>query len=267
LAAAETGYTFAEEINRNIVIWMSYSGTMIFDAAAIVPISGINTYFDPAKTVRLETPSIERARGWYDNTYKEYNLTLPSASEATNCNVWLTYDLVRKRWFEKEPGASEIPQAAWPVIDTDGKQYIYAGINDGNVMRLESGATWADDSATAMSPVIETGDFFPSNDMWNITSIRRVKTAVKKITEASKNLAITWYKDTESSGVSLTVHDLDAGDPISKSTQAAPSATPLTGWCHRLKFELSAGFASETQFRPIGWGYQYIIERNDEVDV
>jgi len=265
IAAAEV--VFADGITRRVVIWMSYAGPMMFDGAAIMPIPGINKYFDPAKTARLETASIKRCRGWFDATYREYNLVIPSASGATNCTVWVFYDLVRKRWSEKKPGASEIPQAAWPVIDTDGKQYIYAGINDGNMMRLENGATWADDSATAMSPVIETGDFFPSGDLWHITTIRRVKTIVKKITEASKNLTTTHYKDTEATGTSLTAHNLDAGDPISKFTQAAPSGTPLFGWAHRFKFELSAGFVTETQFHPIGFGYQYLIERDDEYDI
>lgn len=267
LDAAEMGYTFAEEINRNSVAWMSFIGPMIFDGAAIVPITGVQTYFDPGKTARLQTDVIERARGWTDNTYKEYNLVIPSASGATNCNVWIVYDLVRKRWFEKEPGASEIPQAAWHVYDTDGIEYIYSGIDDGNVMRLENGATWADTSATAMSPVIETGDLFPSGDFWDITTIRRIKTVVKKISEASKNLAIAWSKDAETGTTSLTVHDLDAGDPVSKFTQNAPSGTPLRGWSHRLKFSLSAGFATETLFRPIGWGIQFFIEHDDIRDV
>jgi len=267
LAAAETGYTFAEEINRNIVAWTSYAGPMIFDGAAIVPIPGIKSYFDPAKTTRLETDLVERCRGWCDNTYKEYNLVMPSVNGASHCDLWLAYDLVRKRWFEKEPGVSEIPQAAWPVYDTDGVQYIYAGINDGHLMRLENGATWADISATSMSPVIETGDFFPSGDIWDITTIRRVKTVVKKITEANKNLTITWYKDSEASGTALgTAHDLDGGDPISKLTQGAASATPLRGWSHRFNFTPTA-FATETQFHPVGWGYQYHIEHDDTRDV
>jgi hypothetical protein len=174
LAAAETGYTFAEQINRNIVIWMSYAGPMLFDGASVVPILGVKKYFDPAKTARVQTSVIERCRGWYDAMYREYNLVIPSASGATDCNTWIAYDLVRKRWFEKEPGASEIPQAAWPVYDTDGVQYIYAGINDGNVVRLENGATWADDSATPMAPVIETGDFFPSGDVRQKTRLRSI---------------------------------------------------------------------------------------------
>ena len=265
LAAAETGYTFAEEINRNIVMWMAYAGVMIFDGAAIVPVPGIKTYFDPAKTARLETDLIERCRGWHDNTYKEYNLVIPSATGATDCNVWLFYDLVRKRWSEKEPGASEIPQAAWPVYDTDGVQYIYAGTDDGHIMRLEHGPKWADDSDTDMTCIIETGDFFPSGDIWDITSIRRVKTAIKKISESAKNLAITWYKDTEASGTSLTAHDLDAGDVITKFTQAAPSATPLRGWTHRFLFSVTT--VTTSQLRPIGFGYQYFVERDDERDV
>ena len=259
LDTAETGYTYAEEVNRNIAIWTSYVGPMIFDASAIIPVPGINLYFDPAKSTRIQTSIIERCRGTVDNTYKEYDLLIPSVSGATNCNIWIAYDLVRKRWFQKNPGASEVPQAIWPVFDTDGVQYLYGGINDGNVMRLESGATWADDSATAMLPVIETGDFFPSGDVWDKTRLRRLKVAVKKITESNKNLAITHYADTGTSGTSLTVLDLDSGDPVTRSTQGIN----LLGWAHRFKFELSSGFASETQLHPIAWAAQYFVEMED----
>lgn len=260
LAAAETGYTFAEEINRNIVAWMSYSGPMIFDGSAIVPIPGVKKYFDPAKTARLETASVERARGWYNNSYKEYNLVLPSASGATNCNVWIVYDLVRKRWFEKEPGSSEIPQAAWSVYDTDGTQYIYCGIDDGNVMRLENGALWSDDSATPMAPIIETGDFFPAGDVWLKTRLRRFKAAIKKISESDRNFAINHYADTGTSTTALTDVNSDAGNPITRETQACN----LLGWAHRFKFAIDTGFSSETQFQPIGWGFAFFVERDDE---
>lgn len=342
LAAAETGYTFAEEINRNIAIWVSYAGPMIFDGAAIVAIPGIKTYFDPAKTARVQTSVIERCRGWYDATYKEYDFVIPSASGATNCNVWIVYDLVRKRLFEKELGASEIPQAAWPVYDTDGVQYIYAGIDDGNVMRLENGALWSDDSATPMAPVIEPGDFFPSGDVWHKTRLRRLKVVAKKISEASKNLEIYHYPDSTphvtitgstdigfvdsdpdtitdggsgfvtagfkagmiihvSAGSTLNLNksftiatvaagtltlissdevvaeasqsakidsfkiltevDLDSGhEDVVRATQAVN----LFGWSHRFRFSLDSGFSTETQFQPVGYGFQFYVERTDE---
>ena len=196
LCTAETGYTFAEEINRNIAIWISYSGPMIFDGATIVPIQGIKKYFDPAKSTCVNFSIIEKCRGWFDATYKEYNLLIPSGSSATECNVWLMYDLVRKRWFEKIVGASEMPQCAFPVLDTDGVQYIYAGIDDGHVMRLENGNTWADANATPLIQVIETGDFFPTADIWEKARLRRFKMAVKTISEADKNIQIKHYIDT-----------------------------------------------------------------------
>ncbi len=256
LATAEMGYQLSKEIVRNVAIWLSYSGPMLFDGAVMVPIRGIEKYFDPADSDYISRSSIERARGWFDTTYDEYNLLIPTGSSTDN-NTWLVYDLKRQRWYEKVPAT--YPQAAWQVMDTDGFRYVYAGLDDGFVVRLEESTTW---NGAAIDYVWETGDFFPTGSMWDQTTMRYLKLISEVIAEDA-DIAVTHYTDTATTGSPLSVHALDSGsNRINRTTQAMNG----TGWTHRFKFSVSMGDgagAVEKALIPLGWGYQYYIERED----
>ncbi len=104
LATAELGYEVAQDAQRNVAIWLSYSGPILFDGAVIVPLKGIENYFDPANTECINYSYIDVSRGAYDQTNKEYNLAIPSGVNQTENNTWLVYDLVKKKWFEKDSG-------------------------------------------------------------------------------------------------------------------------------------------------------------------
>ena len=256
LATAEMGYKLTEEVVRNIAIWLSYSGPMLFDGAVMVPLRGIDKYFDPADSEYINRSSIERARGWFDTTYDEYNLLIPTGSSTDN-DKWFVYDLKRHKWYEKVPAT--YPQAAWQVMDTDGFRYVYGGLDNGFVMQLEDGTTW---DGTAIDYVWETGDFFPTGSMWDVTTMRYLKLLTEVIAEDA-DVAIVHYPDTASSGTSLSVHALDSGAyRINRTTQAMNE----TGWTHRFKFSASMGDgagAVEKALKPLGWGYQYYVERED----
>ena len=256
LATAEMGYKLSEDIIRNIAIWLSYSGPMLFDGAVMVPLRGIDKYFDPTDSDYINRSSVERARGWFDTTYDEYNLVIPTGSSTDN-DKWFVYDLKRLRWYEKVPAT--YPQAAWQVMDTDGFRYIYAGLDNGFVVRLEESTAW---NGTAIDYVWETGDFFPTGSMWDLTTMRYLKLLTEVIAEDA-DVAIVHYTDTASSGESLSVHALDSGAyRINRSTQAMNE----TGWTHRFKFSVSMGDgagAVEKALKPLGWGYQFYVERED----
>ena len=484
LVNADMGYNIAEDVKRQIIIGLSYSGPFIFDGAVIVPLKGIENYFDPAKAECINFDYIDVSRGAYDQTHKEYNLLIPSGANQALNNVWLVYDLVRKRWFEKDIGIGAddssstnhstkeagdayisvkeskfgtgssahavdgggddviywldhdnwdiaaiysieywvkhgdhygteshinqsenvdnrwyfehihgtglrfgmsgagitdwtmtgteitdtdwhhvllvrdtndwglyldgtqvaykdtpdtdtytatlrigtaygstndfygyhdeiriyagnpfsaspvvgltdtitvpvkphksdsntyllvhmdkgdekgIPSCLFPVTDTNGAKYLYAGTNEGYVMRNENGTVWREYHAASfvdryLSFVVETGDFFPADKSpWHKTRLKRLKLVAEDITEDA-DIYITHYADTSYLGTSLSVLALNGSS--NRLTRGTQNMNDL-GWSHRLKFAAETDSTAKGM-RPIGWGAQYIIEREDQ---
>ncbi|NIV10171.1 MAG: hypothetical protein GWN62_02340 [Aliifodinibius sp.] len=278
LDTAEIGFELAENVQRNVAIWISHSGPIMFDGAVISPLKGIDTYFDPNSDDCINFDYITNARGWVDSTYREYNLLIPTGNE-TDPNVWLVYDLTRKRWYKKDTGTSNMPICGFPVFSEEGNQYIYGGLTTGYMMRLENGTDW--DGANIQQRV-ETGDFWPTGNIWQQTLIRRLKIVTKKIVE-SATLEVLYYRDTDLEvGENVTFRDGDVvftdGDvawsspttitldiSLAGSTERlARDTEPLNklGWSHRFAFILETN-STTNGFRPIYWGIQYVYARDD----
>lgn len=281
LATAELGYEVAEDAQRNVAFWLSYSGPMMFDGAVMMPLKGVENFFDDRESECINTDYISNARGWYDQSNKEYNLLIPSGTSQVANNKWLVYSLQYKKWYEKNPGSADYPQLAFPVQDTTGTKYIYGTIDTGRLMRLENDNDW---DGTVMVSEVETGDFFPSGNVWDQTIIRRVKIAARKIND--DHLAyITHYPDTnvfDGSYVGFldtSEHGwLDTGDhgwadtalaSLELSLTGGPArvvrsteSSNLTAWSHRLHFEVRTNDTTKG-FRPVMWGIEYRIIRRD----
>ncbi len=147
---------------RNVVIWCSAKGPVLFDGTIILPmrfpmqdgaISSVECYFDPNDSRYVNTASWTAVQGWYDAQKSEYNLLLPSGSGQTTCNVWLFCDLRRRKWGRKVP--STYPQVGIPVQDIRGTPYTYGTLDTGHLLRLESGNTWA---GSSIAHVLQTAD-------------------------------------------------------------------------------------------------------------
>ena len=74
------GYEIAEDAQRQVAIALSYSGPFMFDGSVILPLKGIENYFDPVESECINFDSIDVSRGAYDQTNREYNLTIPSGT-------------------------------------------------------------------------------------------------------------------------------------------------------------------------------------------
>lgn len=306
LATAEVGLEIGQGLTRNVAIWLSHYGPMMFDGAVLSPLTGINNYFDPNEIEYIEWDSIDKARGWVDQTYKEYNLLLPSTENQTTNNLWLVYDLLRKKWFKKDPLTAEMPQSAWNVMNPDtGEQAVYGGLNTGKMVEIEEGTSWgatyADATAgTVITQTLRTGDFFPSNNIWDETRIRKFKLICQKIPSSasvtSHNLSINYYGDAANdaanvifqdsnanNGIYVDFYDMDVdkdGDNETQWQSAAAAVLDLslnvgldrvvrlikdmneTGWAHSFEFEVATSDVSKG-WQPIVWGIQYRIERKD----
>jgi hypothetical protein len=290
LATAEVGLEVGEGLTRNIACWISHSGPMMFDGAVLLPIQGIDHYFDPNDEEFIEWDKLIDAKGWIDPVYKEYNVLLPSGQGEVKNNAWLVYDLRRKKWFRKHPGTRRYPQCAFNVMHTTGQQQVIGGFSDGFCQYLEYGTTWDGEGITQR---VRTGDFWPTNNIWDQALVRKFKLYAKKIQESDRNLSIYFYADTNAdSGVEYNFTDSDDTDmaftdsnetdmawaaaTTSNATLALDDATlglqKITriikdtnriGWAHSVACEVTTT-TTKKGFQPISWGMRYRVERKDD---
>ena len=290
LATAEVNFDQDESnLTRNVAIWLSNAGPLMFDGAVLSPIRGIENYFDPNADEYIEWSNIANARGWIDTAYKEYNLMIPSGSSQSLNNVWFVYDLVRRKWYLKDTGFAETPQAAFQVIGTSGERVVYGGIDTGYMIQFENSATWEEDTAITQS--VKTGDFFPSKNMWDETTIRKFKLLARKFSNTSDTnvLNVFYYNNTdglsgsgvsfggdETNGVFVTFTDQDTHEWVGVPTVSLDVNSDIgskrivkinrdhnyIGWAHAFKFQISTTNAVGG-FKPMAWGVQYRTEKKD----
>lgn len=297
IATAEVGLELGQGITRNICLWVSHSGPMLFDGAVLTPIRGMETYFDPNSDNYVNWDAMVNARGWVDMGYKEYNLLIPTGGN-TDPDVWIVYDLVRKKWFRKKP--EEMPSVGWDVMDTQGEQYSFGGITRaksgtsyGVVHRLDKGTSW---DGTAITQRTKSGDFFPTKNIWDEIILRKFTAYVKKLEETSVTMKVYVYTNTqEESGSGIVWVDgavsnggdviwtdgatANGGDVIWAGAIAANLNLSVdtgnqrilkvvkdfnrTGW--GLAFQMEVESASTNKgFKPITWGIRYRIERKGD---
>jgi hypothetical protein len=282
LASAEVAFELAPDVRRNMLIWLSDSGPYSFDGQVMAPIDGIDKYFDPDDSDVINFDEIERSRGWYDALKKEYNLLIPSGSGQTTNNVWLVYDLEKKKWFRKDTGTASFPQIGFPVQDTYGTKYVYGGIDSGYMMRLENGQSW---DGTPIEQIVETGDFWPTGNIWDLTRIRKIKFMGKRIpeehqltiqhasdTDDSLGLSGIWMDDAglwedweggewvSAALASINLYLTDSINRIARDT----IRDNLFGWSHRFEFSIATNETTKG-IQPLGWGIVYQKEdRHDE---
>ncbi len=300
IATAEVGLEVGENVARNVVMWISHSGPMMFDGATLQRIEGLEPYFDPNDSRGVNFDQMEKFKGWFDSTYREWNVLLATGSSQTSLNSWFCYDIVRKKWFEKSVGSADKISCGFNTIATNGDQYIYAGSTIGKLFELETDTTW---NETPMTNTVQTGDFFPSGNQWDITNLRRIKLAAKRIEETGADVNLYYYKDTDtSSGVVMSFLDITAtqsnagnagiafldittsesngGNAGIAFLEASSSTFDLSvdqgtrrlirttnrlnreAWAHSIKWVMTSSDTAKG-FQPIGWGYQWYWRRKD----
>lgn len=228
LDTAEIGLEIAEEMTRSVALWVSNYGPMMFDGAVIKPIRGIENFFDPLDSDYINWDAASEFNAWVDPIHKEYNILLCTGT-ATSPNTWVVYDLVRRKWYEKNPGVSQYPLSGWQVMNpATGERGNYAGRDQGQMVHLEKGTSWnatyADATAgDGITQVIKTGDFFPSNNIWDECLIRKIKVISKKLTSVASGstytLSLDTYINTQELESNVAFQDADTATDIAVSFQ------------------------------------------------
>lgn len=262
---AELGYAMEEGGGgRNVAIWLSYSGPVIFDGAVIVPIGQqVENYFDSTKTECINFDAIENARGWVESDNLEYNLAIPSGAAQTTPNVWLCFDLTRRRWFHKVPvnGTSPYPGAAFRVTDDYGTEYVYGLFDDGYMRRLENGPTW---DGTGITQRVKTADMIPTSDIkgggiWDYVSVDALKVVTEVIAEDA-DVAVTHYRDGNTTGQTLQPVKSTGSNRFKRKTQKLSAAG--NGYSHQFEFSVTTS-TTEKGVPLLGWGMIYSRLRED----
>jgi len=290
LTTAEVGFAIGENVERNVSMWISHQGPMMFDGAIIHPLVGIENFFDPNESDSVNFTYLNTAQSWFDSTYNEWNILLPTGS-STTLNKWLVYDLRRRKWYEKDTNLGQPITCGINAIATSGDQYVYGGSQVGYLYQLESGTSW---DGSPITYTITTGDFFPSNDQWDITLLRRLKLVTTRLseedasvnifysrnTDADAGLTVTWENTDDTLFTDVTSAMTDSGEAgVSWATPPAitlnmnvdvgnnrlvkgTKALNETAWAHSFKFEFTSALSAK--FTPVMWGYQWLFVRKDE---
>lgn len=288
ICTTEVSMEGGENFTRNFALWVSHSGPMMFDGAIIAPIKGVENYFDPNNADYVNWAAMSTARSWVDPIYKEWNILLP-ISTATVPNVWLCYDLQRRKWYRKDTGTARTPLCGFNVMDPDtGEQRTYGGLNNGYMMMLEDGTSW---DGVGITQVVRTGDIWPTNNIWDLTLLRKFKLVAKRITSStSYSVSIWYYGDTDADpGQTLSFEDTDASIGVAfdfEDTDDFEWAAALTttisltldvglqrvvtknldmnylGWAHAFQFEVTTTDVPQG-FCPIAWGFEFYVVRKD----
>ena len=289
ISTTEVSLEGGENYSRNFVIWLSHSGPLMFDGAVIVPVKGVENYFDPNKSEFINWDYVYKCRAWIDPDYKEWNLLIPSGASATEVNVWLVYDLIHRKWFRKDTATTDLPICGFNTMNPNtGEQHAFGGLDTGYMMHLENGTDW---DGTGITQVVKTGDFWPSNNIWDLTVLRKFKIVAKKISSASSyNLYINYFPNTEinpgqsanwvDSDVSFggnvdftDTTDVEWEDSISTTFEltldvglqrVVRKTVDLNNlaFSHAFSFEVTTDDV-QAGFQPIVWGVQFRTERKD----
>jgi len=303
LVGAEVGYQMGGGAYRNVVMWMSYRGPVIFDGAVILPITGVDLYFDTRKTdTVINTTYIANSVAWFDPFWKEFHLMIPTGS-ATTLDTHIVYDLTRKKWWKcnYDGGASDIPQFGMVVRDTTGSAYPYVCRNDGHMLRFGDGTDWDGNDLTHL---VKSADIMPGG-FFNLAQMQMLKVGHQVpdfiSTDADIAMTLNCYIDGAVDAVSLSDFNIavsnfveeqwiytEASDTIINEAAAdtiifdqvnkrryTRHIVHLDKVVHSIAFEFSRTSTSASYLSNFGksllwWGFRAAIvgrdERGDETD-
>uniref|UniRef100_A0A6H1ZA87 Putative baseplate wedge initiator n=1 Tax=viral metagenome TaxID=1070528 RepID=A0A6H1ZA87_9ZZZZ len=193
LVICNLGYEIAPGINKQVAVWQSATGIMLFDGASLIDIStDISNFFDKDKSECINATYIHKSSAFYDERKREYHWLFTSGS-GTSHNYELVFDLMRKKWFRIDRETGYYLQIGFPVIDTNGDKYTYGmySITAGKVVRLEYGMSFEPDEV--FTRTWKTGDY-PLSGWMHETNVRKVK-QLAVATSQNKSVTISHFGD------------------------------------------------------------------------
>ena len=247
LKASPIGLEFSPLQSKQVAIWQSQSGIVLYDSNSIFPISdSISNFFDQTKSESINLDKIADSYAFWDNSNGayEYHWLFASGASTTLDKEWI-FDLRRQKWYEADRSSGLRLQCGTDVKDTNGAHYNYAMEDVGFMHRLENGQ---DFSGTAIAYEMEFGDVPLTGDI-NIESIIRFLQIVM-VAKTSGTVTVTHWGDGEDSGTTFTISQVKADHRITMPMTSLGQIKFGSHVFHRLKFTIST--SSETiGFEPL----------------
>ena len=199
LQACGIGTTGLLPIPRHIAIWQSSNAIVLFDGNVIVPISeDIKNLFDQNSSDHINASYSNISAAFFDTSFNEYHWLFADSTSST-INREMVYDIVKHKWYEIDRGTGKKLQCGISVTDTIGNNYIYGCIATGYAERLENSTTFDGNNIVS---TLKTGDIaFKGWGYQNL--LRHIKLLAKAKANTTNTVAITHFKDTETTGTSL----------------------------------------------------------------
>jgi hypothetical protein len=185
-------YEIATGIARQVAIWLSASGVVLYDGNTICEIDqDIKNYFQSDKKEFLNIDTITRSAAFVDEREREYHLLVQSSNSASeSINTELVYSTKRKAWFKIERGSTLYLQSGFTAYSTLGVPYTYAGTATGLLERLEDQDVTTFDGV-AISHTIKTRDI-PFSGWLMETLVRYIKLVTRPSTV---NITVSHFGD------------------------------------------------------------------------
>ena len=245
MVACEVGYSIGEDAIRNVIIWLSYSGPVIFDGGILRPIKGVEPYFDPNDSRFIDYDDLDDAVGFFDSLNNEYNLLIG--------DLWLIYDLLRDRWTKKVPAT--YPECGFMVQDTDGAQYTYLGLDTGYLLRNEYGN---DFDGSAIEQSVTFSALLPTDSLWEEVRLDFMKFLCEAKNDGDQDSVSAYHRmDGDTDWTVLTDIPMYAAG---KETVSHVQRLNKIGIGHELKFEISTDDKADGM-EPVALGLLYHTER------
>ena len=247
-----------DQSSRTVACWLSYQGPFMYFAGDIMPLPGLDCYFDPNDARCINLSAIAAARGWFDPDKPHYNIQFPSGAGQTANNVWLAYDFASKRWYSKAPScASPYLSAHIGVVDAAGRKYVYGARANGYLMRLEHGTTW---DGAAIAQYVETGEILPAT-IWDLCKNTLFKLMYRPIAEDA-TLTVTLYRNGESDPNGQVLAQIALkGTGRYLVYNKKLSADAFTGY--RLRFS-AATSATPRGLQMLAWGIKHSVDHKHD---
>jgi hypothetical protein len=208
---------------------------MVFDGATMIPLPGVDLYFDPRKTsTYINMNYIHLARGWFDPFWKEYHLQFTVGSTATKNNTHIVYSLQFKRWFEIYMDAgSTSTGTGWGQCQvntrtSNGQIIPMILMDDGHLYRFGYGSDWHGNNLTHK---VRTGDFFVGESIWIESRMQALRLGHEvpdfELSTDYITININYYQDGSETAVALDDMDITNTDYITEVYLYAEDGTTL----------------------------------------
>tara|TARA_Y100000310_G_scaffold236502_1_gene239703 strand:+ start:19908 stop:23663 length:3756 start_codon:yes stop_codon:yes gene_type:complete len=236
--ASPIGLEFSSLQSKQVVIWQSENGIMMYDSSAVFPVSdSISNFFDQSKSEAINLDKIADSYGFWDNSSGVYEYHwLFASGTSTVIDRELVFDLRRQRWYEIDRESANDLQCGVKVVDTNGAHHNYGMIDSGFMERLENGTAWTGDGSS-IAYEFELGDIMFNDDMNWETLLRFIRLTM--VQKTSGTITLTYAGDTSSTTKTLTMSQTKSGFDVTMPVHSAGGSKWGASVFHRLKFTVS----------------------------